>query len=313
MARQTFSWGMADIEEPQVGHNKVAPDGSSPKLAGPEGYKESDLTFLGAFPNAQGTPWECWYVKSIRRFDFHSTAKKFNVLEGTARDKVTKKEWAQVTQPEWRADRREAPPRRPDGARTGAGSAVSLYEMLFRRHPAGPEILAYGLGLDFSKIGRLRDCYPVQPPLGEVGVVHVLTRTGGGNRSQYVEEDNYLRSSPHYIKDYDDEYDSTYAIFEFSTPESLKQLKELYESMTATDPAKRDAMFYKHTLKERFEQATKELQDPNSKEGKRILEASRPIMDQLKSAMSGEPGAPKIITIDGGDLNEKLEERRKKN
>jgi hypothetical protein len=36
-------------------------------------------------------------------------------------------------------------------------------------------------------------------------------------------------------------------------------------------------------------------------------------MDQLKSAMSGEPGAPKIITIDGGDLNEKLEERRKKN
>lgn len=53
-------------------------------------------------------------------------------------------------------------------------------------------------------------------------VISVYTRVGGNNRSDYQEQIKELQESPHYIKDYNDSFDSTFAIFVFSIPDKWK-------------------------------------------------------------------------------------------
>lgn len=51
--------------------------------------------------------------------------------------------------------------------------------------------------------------------------IAIYTRVGGGNRGcGYGEEELY--KDPNFITTYDDEYDSTYATYEFSVPEKWK-------------------------------------------------------------------------------------------
>jgi len=89
--------------------------------------------------------------------------------------------------------------------------------------------------------GRYRDIY-----LNEDGTIIILyTRNGGGNRrhwdlshSKYKEGPDCpcpgciitykLKKHPNYIRDYDDDFDSTYAYVEFEVP---KQFKEIAESL----------------------------------------------------------------------------------
>ena len=82
------------------------------------------------------------------------------------------------------------------------------------------------IGLNPSLVPRFRNAFyirageEVEP--GETfnhDVVIIRTRTGGGNREEY-ENDNYeLTQNPNYMRDYDDEDDCTYAYFFFSVPE----------------------------------------------------------------------------------------------
>lgn len=156
---------------------------------------------------------------------------------------------------------------------------MSLYNLLHKIHPIGPELLTHHLGLDPTKVGRLRDCFPVAPPLGPVGEVHVLTRTGGGNRAEFEREDAYVRKSPYYVSDSDDEYDSTYALFKFRpAPQVVADLKELFE--------KQPELFITLTFRERFDEALSHLHDPNSPRGQEILAASKPLMAGLANAKS---------------------------
>jgi hypothetical protein len=53
-------------------------------------------------------------------------------------------------------------------------------------------------------------------------VLSVFTRVGGSNRGSYEKEIEELRSVPEYIEDYDDSFDSTFAVFVFSVPERWK-------------------------------------------------------------------------------------------
>jgi hypothetical protein len=53
-------------------------------------------------------------------------------------------------------------------------------------------------------------------------VISVYTRVGGGNREDYQNEIDELRSHPNYIKDYDDDFDSTFATFQFSIPKEFE-------------------------------------------------------------------------------------------
>lgn len=49
--------------------------------------------------------------------------------------------------------------------------------------------------------------------------IHVYTRVGGGNRESYKEQIDIMKADPHYISDFDDSFDSTYASFVFKVPE----------------------------------------------------------------------------------------------
>lgn len=92
------------------------------------------------------------------------------------------------------------------------------------------------LGLDLpngAKLGRFRDAW-----VNEDGTkIIVFTRNGGGNRECWeldgckgdqhdpdcmVTVINGLRKHPNYAMDYDDDFDSTYAYFEFTVPEKFK-------------------------------------------------------------------------------------------
>lgn len=64
---------------------------------------------------------------------------------------------------------------------------------------------------------RFRDCY-----LNESNQIVVRTRTGGGNRSEYEDENAVLQSDPNYISDSDCDWDRTYAEFVFKVPDQFK-------------------------------------------------------------------------------------------
>jgi len=53
------------------------------------------------------------------------------------------------------------------------------------------------------------------------GKILIHTRTGGGNREGYEEQNNELTQNKYYISDEDDDFDCTYANFWFRIPEEL--------------------------------------------------------------------------------------------
>lgn len=108
--------------------------------------------------------------------------------------------------------------------------------MLFGQTPLAPALLKI-LDIELCDIPRYRDAY-----LGEAGrSIIIYTRTGGGNRDYYDSEESCrssypeyfenadeapagpwncdLQAHPGYIQDYDDDFDPTYAYFEFKVPE----------------------------------------------------------------------------------------------
>ena len=125
-----------------------------------------------------------------------------------------------------------------------------LYNMLFGQHANADQLLAL-LGLTPNDIPRYRSCYWD----GEHIVIH--TRTGGGNRDYYESEESCrdyypeyftesespsgpwnedLRAVPGYIRDQDDDFDSTYADFFYAPPaEALEALKSLPAEMPPSE------------------------------------------------------------------------------
>lgn len=113
---------------------------------------------------------------------------------------------------------------------------MSLYNLLFGVNSLAPILLKH-LGLSEDDIPRFRDCYL------DGDQIVIYTRTGGGNRDFYEDEEtcrsNYpeyfqkkedapkgpwnadLRKSKYYQSDEDDDFDSTYAYFRFRVPETI--------------------------------------------------------------------------------------------
>jgi hypothetical protein len=89
-----------------------------------------------------------------------------------------------------------------------------LYNALFGENPEALFLLET-IGLVREDIARYRDVY-----LNEDGSkIIIYTRTGGGNREEYKDNIEFLRSCKGYVRDFDDEFDNTYAYFEFFIPE----------------------------------------------------------------------------------------------
>lgn len=91
---------------------------------------------------------------------------------------------------------------------------MSLYNMLFGRNPNTAILLAV-IGLKENDVERFRDV-----SIDDGGkFIEVYTRTGGNNRGDYPQKT--LFSSPHFVRTWDDDFDSTYAYFTFRTPQEF--------------------------------------------------------------------------------------------
>lgn len=93
---------------------------------------------------------------------------------------------------------------------------MSLYNMIHGFNPACLLIMPM-LGRKQKEWPRFRDCF-----VTDENNIAIYTQVGGGNRGcGYGEEELY--KDQNFITTYDDEYDSTYATYEFSVPEKWKK------------------------------------------------------------------------------------------
>lgn len=118
---------------------------------------------------------------------------------------------------------------------------MSLYNALFGVN-SNAGLLLMALGIGEGDVPRFRDCY-----VDEDGHIVVHTRTGGGNRDYYENEERCkaeypeyfkgddkpsgpwnddLRALPGFLYDRDSDYDYTYADFVFTPPAGLTKLIE---------------------------------------------------------------------------------------
>ena len=110
---------------------------------------------------------------------------------------------------------------------------MSLYNMINGVNPAAFLILPM-LNKHPDEYPRFRDCWAGKPnndyentnlgcPTKKIDptkhLICVYTRVGGGNRENYQVEIDAMRSMEGYLTDYDDDFDCTFATFEFTVPE----------------------------------------------------------------------------------------------
>lgn len=92
---------------------------------------------------------------------------------------------------------------------------MSLYNMLMGFNPACVLIMPM-LSRKQEEYPRFRDCF-----VTEENNIAIYTRVGGGNRDcGYGEEELY--KDENFLTTYDDDYDCTYATYEFKVPEKWK-------------------------------------------------------------------------------------------
>ena len=134
----------------------------------------------------------------------------------------------------------------------------------------------------------MRDCY-----LAEGGDKVVLfTRNGGGNRDCWklkgckkdvhdrgcmVFVNSELTKHPEYLRDYDDDYDKTFAYFEFRVPPALKPLAAALVGLGAG----------KKPAGDRFKALIEKMKDGDMSDPEvvRAMEAGRDIMDRIAKAL----------------------------
>lgn len=93
-----------------------------------------------------------------------------------------------------------------------------LYNMLFGLNRAAVPLLKV-LNVDHTTVPRFRDCF-----LNEAGTeIIIYTRSGGGNRDEYAELNRMMMEIPGYLRDEDDSYDNTYALFYYEIPEQHRE------------------------------------------------------------------------------------------
>jgi hypothetical protein len=69
---------------------------------------------------------------------------------------------------------------------------------------------------------RFRDCFTEDDENPEYNDhIHIYTRTGGGNREEYENENEEITCMEGFVTDYDDFFDNTYAHWVFKIPEKF--------------------------------------------------------------------------------------------
>lgn len=99
---------------------------------------------------------------------------------------------------------------------------MSLYNMINGVSSATFLILPM-LGHHPDEYPRFRDCFTNDEEHREYADhIHIYTRTGGGNRDSYEAENDWMRSLPGFVTDFDDSFDSTFASWVFQIPEKWR-------------------------------------------------------------------------------------------
>jgi len=99
---------------------------------------------------------------------------------------------------------------------------MSLYNML-HGFDVSAHFVLLTLKITPEQIGRFRDAYVTyRDDTKTEPVMVVLTRTGGGNRPDYEDANAFLRTLEGYMDDQDDEFDSTFALFRYAVPASMR-------------------------------------------------------------------------------------------
>lgn len=165
---------------------------------------------------------------------------------------------------------------------------MSLYNQLFGVNFLAGALLPM-LELDPESVPRFRDCWWDR----ERGMIVLHTRTGGGNREAYGEQNDVLAAHPQYKSDEDDDYDSTFANFYFSLPEKWEHVRAELDAL-AGDPV---------TSRAKWEAALKAIEgrptDPAAKvDGDRIRQAAESLAKKLNDAFNKPAGdGPNIIEV----------------
>lgn len=152
---------------------------------------------------------------------------------------------------------------------------MSLYNMLFERNPLAPMLLEI-IGESVDSVGRFRDCFVCD------GEIHVYTRNGGGNREEYEGTFEGLRSNPLYLRDFDDDFDCTYATICFRCPDELKPLLEFIGSISS-----------QQNPGEKWDTLFRDLSSGNQTENtKRALEVGEKILGPLLKQLQDGAAKP---------------------
>lgn len=135
---------------------------------------------------------------------------------------------------------------------------MSLYNALFGENEETPVLLGM-LAVNKEYFDRFRDVDLIE----EGTKIRVFTRLGGGNREGYRETWDKIRKHDLYIKDYDDDFDCTFAYVEFNIPE---QFKETAKKMFKGEPI---------SFSDKFKKELEEMDKPGTEAYKRAEEIAK--------------------------------------
>ena len=127
-----------------------------------------------------------------------------------------------------------------------------MYEMTCNINPDARMVLDL-IGMDpefLLEECRLRDIYLSKDRTRVV----IFTRIGGGNRENYTPAITKLRNYKGYVTDYDDDFDNTYASFEYNIPP--EKLPNVVAFLASSDTTTRS-----EKLKQSLEKLEKEPEE----------------------------------------------------
>lgn len=121
---------------------------------------------------------------------------------------------------------------------------MSFYNKLFNENEDFAPLLGM-LGVNKEFFDRYRDVELIEN--GEK--IRVFTRLGGGNREGHEETWDKIQKHELYVRDYDDDFDETYAYIEFKVPDEFKD--------TAKKMFKGEPISFKDKMKKEIEDMDK--------------------------------------------------------
>lgn len=156
---------------------------------------------------------------------------------------------------------------------------MSLYNLLFGVNPDAGELLKM-LDLTTDDFGRFRDAY-----LNEDGTkIIVYTRCGGGNREDYQYVFTTMADHDEFITEYDDDFDCTYAYFEFRVPKRFERQAKLMCNKEKPE-----------TIHEKFTKANEDM-EKNGKDSE-YAKKMKPAMDKIMEAFDDKDSKGGVILL----------------